>query len=544
MRNRLSVLLLSAMLLLAAAPAHAQAVLYGANEIGNQTYLARIDPATGVTERIGNGIGFDNIRSMDADPVSGVMYATAARVVDVGSVEFILLTIDLDSGQGTEVMSLGTFNGPIPSRIAVRPSDGSIFFGWQSSGFAQVFPPDDVDGVPSRPIFPVQAFDFDSQDRLWGTFIEGNIFCIEPGIDGSCNQQDVFIENGRRVSSMSFEPGTDTLYVIGDGGSSGRNSSHLYILNRDTGNLTLVVANLMWTALAWHTPVDLNTPIGNPTVTIGPVSLTFSNVERAGTTTLAMGTTGPPPPAGFQLGNPPTYYDLTTTATYDEVTICINYTGVSWMGSESSLVLAHFEEDAGGWVNRTTAIDTVNNIICAQVDSLSPFAIFEPEGFVDATPPMLVVPAGIVVSATGPGGATVSFEATATDDSGVASVQCLPASGSVFPIGTTSVSCTAADGSGNIDTDGFTVTVQGAAEQIVDMLGRLRRVPLNPTIKARLIEALTEALADRRNVARVCRALRLFAVIVQLQAGRTIPADLAAQLIADGIRIRAVLGCM
>ncbi len=55
---------------------------------------------------------------------------------------------------------------------------------------------------------------------------------------------------------------------------------------------------------------------------------------------------------------------------------------------------------------------------------------------------------------------TVTFPTpTATDDSGTVTVTTSPASGAVFPIGTTTVDVTATDGAGNTDTGSFTVTV-------------------------------------------------------------------------------------
>jgi hypothetical protein len=75
------------------------------------------------------------------------------------------------------------------------------------------------------------------------------------------------------------------------------------------------------------------------------------------------------------LGSPPTYYDLTTTAGFSgTVTVCINYSGVSFT-DPSQLKLSHFE--GGAWVDRTVSLDTGNRIICASVTSLSPFAVFE-----------------------------------------------------------------------------------------------------------------------------------------------------------------------
>ena len=68
---------------------------------------------------------------------------------------------------------------------------------------------------------------------------------------------------------------------------------------------------------------------------------------------------------------------MTTTAVFSgSVKVCINYTGINF-GNESRLKLYHLE--SGACVDRTVpgSLDTTNNIICASVTSLSPFAIFE-----------------------------------------------------------------------------------------------------------------------------------------------------------------------
>jgi YVTN family beta-propeller protein len=116
------------------------------------------------------------------------------------------------------------------------------------------------------------------------------------------------------------------------------------------------------------------TPI-DTTSGMSPVTLTFPTVAQTGTTTLTTSGTGSPPPAGFALGNPPTYYDLSTTAGFSgPVKVCINYSGVSFT-DPLQLKLFHFE--GGTWVDRTFSRDTANRIICANVASLSPFAVFE-----------------------------------------------------------------------------------------------------------------------------------------------------------------------
>jgi HYR domain len=82
----------------------------------------------------------------------------------------------------------------------------------------------------------------------------------------------------------------------------------------------------------------------------------------------------------------------------------------------------------------------------------------------DRTAPALALPGapapGITAEATGPSGAVVTFNASATDDTdGPLPVACSIASGSTFPIGTTSVTCSATDSSGNQKTGTFDVVV-------------------------------------------------------------------------------------
>lgn len=78
------------------------------------------------------------------------------------------------------------------------------------------------------------------------------------------------------------------------------------------------------------------------------------------------------------------------------------------------------------------------------------------------TPPVLTVPGNLTSEATSATGAAVTFAATATDaqDSPPPTPVCTPASGSIFPLGTTTVSCTATDSGGLSDTETFSVTVQ------------------------------------------------------------------------------------
>lgn len=77
----------------------------------------------------------------------------------------------------------------------------------------------------------------------------------------------------------------------------------------------------------------------------------------------------------------------------------------------------------------------------------------------DEIPPVLNCPTSLALDCVKPSGAPVFYEVTATDDSGPVEIFCVPPSGSVFPIGTTMVECTAVDASGNVATCSFPVTL-------------------------------------------------------------------------------------
>jgi MYXO-CTERM domain-containing protein len=80
----------------------------------------------------------------------------------------------------------------------------------------------------------------------------------------------------------------------------------------------------------------------------------------------------------------------------------------------------------------------------------------------DTTAPTLSCPASLTREATGPTGATVTYPAATASDTITSSpvVSYSKASGTTFPLGTTQVTVTARDGSGNQSTCSFSITVQ------------------------------------------------------------------------------------
>lgn len=91
----------------------------------------------------------------------------------------------------------------------------------------------------------------------------------------------------------------------------------------------------------------------------------------------------------------------------------------------------------------------------------------------DTQPPMIGVSGNVTVGNTpGQGTALASFAPpTASDNSPGVTVSCSRPSPSLFPIGTTMVSCTARDATGNTATASFNVTVRDIEPPLLDVPG-------------------------------------------------------------------------
>jgi hypothetical protein len=89
----------------------------------------------------------------------------------------------------------------------------------------------------------------------------------------------------------------------------------------------------------------------------------------------------------------------------------------------------------------------------------------------DTTAPAIQAHADLVAEATGPGGATVTYTAPAANDSvdGSVSVICAPASGTVFALGHTTVTCTAHDTRNNVAQSTFDVEVRDTTAPVIQV---------------------------------------------------------------------------
>jgi hypothetical protein len=237
-----------------------------------------------------------------------------------------------------------------------------------------------------------------------------------------------------------------------------------------------------------------NTPAGtniiveplDPCTGTQPVSLTFEEVNEPGTTSVVTSSEGDPPPAEFKLGNPPTYYDVTTTATCSgSIQVCIDYSDVSFV-NPADVKLYHFEDTDGNdipddWVDCTTSVDPVNHIVCGIVSSLSPFALFEPEN----QPPVAEAGDDQTVEQDSYAGTEVTLDGSSSTDldstpgtnDDIVSFHwyegaTLLGSGQVitytFPLGSHTVTLTVTDSYGETDSNDVIIIVQDTSPPVVD----------------------------------------------------------------------------
>jgi hypothetical protein len=148
-----------------------------------------------------------------------------------------------------------------------------------------------------------------------------------------------------------------------------------------------------------------------------------------------------------------------TTAATSPAGAVVNYTITAT--DDSGTVNISCDHPSGSTFPPTTT--TVN---CTATDpagnstSAPPFTVtVNPGDF--AAPTLSNVPANLTVEANGPSGSIVNYPSPAANDAaeGPKVVTCAPASGTTFALGTTTVTCSAADSIGNTGTASFTISV-------------------------------------------------------------------------------------
>ena len=153
------------------------------------------------------------------------------------------------------------------------------------------------------------------------------------------------------------------------------------------------------------TEVVLGDANGRPLLRLRPTAVT-----SGGTVTLATSAVGPELGIHQSLGTSDLQYDIAVSAVLEGATeVCLTWNEGRFQ-QEAGVRLLHFE--GGAWRDQTTSLDTTGNVVCAVATSFSPFAMVE---FVNRAP-IPMAGADRQVEASGPGGATVALDGTASTD--------------------------------------------------------------------------------------------------------------------------------
>ena len=278
------------------------------------------------------------------------------------------------------------------------------------------------------------------------------------------------------MGTVSCTPASGSLFPLGatpvtctatdQAGNSAQTSFQVHIID-DTGPVITPTVTGTLGANGWYvsdvqigwTVVDDNSAIGSSSgceTTTLAVDTDLSGVTYTCSATSAGGTT---------TQSVTVKRDATTpTITYTERTPPANANGwnngpvtVTWTCSDGgSGIVAET-------VSQTLSSDGANQAVTGVCTDLAGNTVSDTQiGInIDQTAPTLATQADITAIATAPTGATVNYTPpTATDAlSGMGTVSCTPASGSLFPLGATTVTCTATDQAGNSAQTHFQVLI-------------------------------------------------------------------------------------
>jgi len=187
------------------------------------------------------------------------------------------------------------------------------------------------------------------------------------------------------------------------------------------------------------------------------------------------------------------------------------------------------------------------------VSSLTPATASFTITVVDTAPPTIPAPANIVMPAGGPAGAVINYAApVVTDNAPGVAVACTPPSGALFPIGDTTVTCTATDTSGNTASATFTVTVASGTVLLQQLKTMIEDLPISgnassaENIRRNLLNMV--AVAELVQVTNIplptCLVLTRIDTDIQSQVSkRRIASADAAAIYAMTNTIRTAIGC-
>ena len=480
------------------------AVLLAAAGIAATPAAAGIIYGLGATISVG-----DDPDAVAVDPVSQEVYVTNSLSHTVSAINEFTNTVDATIDVGA---------GSYPDAVGVDPgtTDGTVYVGDLGNGTVSVI--DEATNTVTATINagtgPGAVGVDPATDTVYVANEFGNTVSV---IDGATNTVTATIGVGNFPTGVAVNPATNTVYVAAEFGAG-----TLSVIDGATNTVTATI-----TLGTFTDAVGVNPVTNTLYVAIG--SGTLSVIDGAtNTVTATIGVGGGPVAVGV---------DPATNTVYVSNEFGFNVSVID--GATHTLAATV----GVGSFPAAVGVDTATHLVYVANQHSDTVSVITP---VPDTDLAIAQPASITTDAIGPSGATVTYPAPAVtdgDDANPPAASCTPASGTVFPIGTTTVKCAATDSDDTPSTvtTSFTITVNGAAAQLAALLHSAQGVGPGTSLADKVATAQSDlAVGD---TPAVCADLTAFINEVQAQSRISIPPGTAAELITEAMRIRAVLAC-
>jgi len=339
--------------------------------------------------------------------------------------------------------------------------------------------------IPVGPYPTWNAFDPDN-GYVYITYLNGNSVYVVNGIVQSSSSIPTISPPTISITSLSNGTHITTSTLTVNGTASAGTTIQSVQVGIDGGALNQASGTTSWSFLT--TPLGYGTHIITATVT-------DSNRNTASTSvTITVDT----PPVTI---TPPT---ISIASPYNGALINTSTLTVNGTASAGTTIQSVQVGIDGGALNQasgttswsflTTPLGYGTHIITATVtDSNRNTASTSVTITVD-TPPVLTMPADMIVFPASISGTLITYTVTATDDSGPVSIVCSPSSGSTFSIGTKAVICTASDIAGNKVTGSFNLTVLNPGQAIQQLTNIVNSMNLPSYVTSSLDTKLSNAL--------------------------------------------------
>ncbi|HLA14662.1 MAG TPA: HYR domain-containing protein, partial [Gemmatimonadaceae bacterium] len=164
---------------------------------------------------------------------------------------------------------------------------------------------------------------------------------------------------------------------------------------------------------------------------------------------------------------------------------------------------------------------------------------------VDVEAPVFNSIADISLDATSRDGAVVSFATSASDNVAVTNISCSHASGSFFPVGSTSVTCTASDAANNRASVSFVVTVVGPADHLNALIDLVEGAELSGGVANPLLNQLRAALdgLEKPDVVSCTKIKDFIRALASSKTRSELTVEEYNELLAYAVKIESMLGC-